>query len=1367
MPIDINTFSAQEQATLVYIAYYDRAPDPAGLQFYGGLIAGDNGFTVEDAATDFSGAAETKLKYPYFDTPDVATASTFLISVYANLFGRAPDPLGLEFWTDQLTSGATSVGEIILAIAEGAQGDDIAVVTNKIAVGLDWAQDAANAGIGTNINPIASEVDGNLVVYNASAFTSATTVLDSVTADPASVDAAKALTDVFIAGDVNIGETIYLTTAPEAVVIDTVNTIDTVRGLLDDDGTNDNDTFSSGDSIEGNGLTNVRLTLVDVDSANADFVEMTGVNGLEFRGAGETGPVYFDASNYGTDLNNFTLSGGDGANVYVNDVEFDDGPLSFQIAEGTTGDLNVYGTQGDWSLTADLSATGLGSASIISDIGGAGITAFAGEDAEVYFDAEISVSESGGADAVIADVNVGDVTLMADGEWAEVDLSLSFDARADDGNATIGDVTLGGINVTASGYYADADFGLDLDVDVNGDGDATIGNVTLGGINVTASGEDADAGFDLDRRADVSGDGDATIGDLTVGDVSVMNVGGTDAEASADFYARADARGVGDASVGNTTFGDINLTAGDDASSFSFSVTSYAYADTGNATIGNLTLGDISVLVGDDAYSNYFYNYRRASVDVIGDATIGDINVGDINGVFGVGYSYQYFSFENDASVYGSGNATAGDITLGNITFAIGEDQSVTVSISNSAYVSATGDATVGNVTLGDINLTQASGSEFDLDIEAYANPGAAGNGIVGDVTIGSITSVMNINTSLDIDVSVTAYGTGTMTSIGDVTIGDVTLSGPVAIGAEASLDIYVRSEGDIGMLTVGAVDVDFLADSSFTYDIYVNADGDVGAINLGAVDVVAESILNTVDIFATGNIAGVTMGDVTLAGDNIDWSSFNIGASGDIGDVTIGNVSLDAATNLYIYDGITIDASGDLGNVMIGDISIDTPNSETFNVYVHAGDDIGNVAVGSIETMASNVDVEVNVTVTGSQDVGNVSVGDISLSATASTAAASANAYFEFDAGTGDNLGNVTFGDISLASSGAAELGNWASAWARIGDDAGAVGDILIGDVSIAATAENVAVLRDGSSDWGGGGVYIYADQGASVSSMTVGDVDFTLTNSVDDSTAFNATADEYNIAYATLSVTSDSAITVGDINLTAINASTVDVQAGIDTEGLFEFNITLDADSGAADITIGDITIVGGAVDTAGAALDNMATLTSLLSLSGDTITVGDIDYSGYATDASIDVSGYEGAANITAAAGDTTITVNTTQNLVTLGAGDDTVIYTADEDSGTTYADIDSISGFVSGSDTIDFSSDGDISNYDAGGTFADYDTFLVAAQQAMAFDSSIDVFSGNDGTNTYVAVETDDDAGNLIDYVIELAGVTSVNAGDFVV
>jgi hypothetical protein len=1328
MPIDISTFSAQEQATLVYVAYYDRAPDPAGLQFYGQLIAAGT-ITAAQAATDFSGAAETKLKYPYFDTPDVATASTFITSVYANLFGRAPDAAGLDFWTDALVNGKVPVGEIILEIAAGAQGDDIAVVTNKIEVGLEWAKTAADAGVGTSINSIAAEVDGEFVVYDADAFSSATTVLDGVDATAASVAAAKATTASYFADAINAGETFNLTTGQDDIQIDTFGTVDTVRGIMNDDGMTDDDTFSSGDIIDGNGLTEVRITLVD--GTTPDFVEMEGVNSLEFRGAGETGPVTFDASSYGSDLNNFMLSGGDNADVRVNDVEFDEGALTFTIAEGTTGDLDVDGTVGDWSLTADLSATGSGNASVISDIGGAGINAYAGEDADVRFDAEVDVSETGGADAVIDGVNIGDVTLMVDGDDASVDVTVTLTADA-----------------TSSGA-------------------ASVGDVTFGNINMTAIGDSADASFTGGRYANAD-NADATIGNQIVGDVSI-NVDGYQADVSLEFTATASATGVGNASVGDTTFGDINMTAGDDGE-MTFDVRTAARVDTGDATIGNLTLGDISVVGGLDNDSHDFDIDRDARVNVSGNALVGDILVGAINGVIGdvTSEASQEFTFANDARAFGTvGDATVGNITLGDITFDVGSQLTVQISVSNSAFASK-GDATVGNVTVGAIDLIQSSGSDFDLDMSVDADASASGNAIVGDVTIGSITSVMDLDTTLDISLDVTASGTGTMTSIGNVTIGDVTLSGPVAIGADADLDVSVDSDGTIGAVTVGDVDVDFLSDSTFTYDVGVFADGDVGAVNLGAVDVVADSIDYEVSVSGDNLLGGIGIGDIMLAGDDIYWSSIYLYASGDIGDVNVGNIMIDAATNLNVDDGIYISAVGDVGNVTIGDISIMTAEAEsgTFDVFVYAGDNVGDVTIGNLESSVSNTDFQYDVTVSGGADVGDITVGSINLTANGLTSNASATIDLSFDAASGDSLGNVTIGDINLAGKGGSTSHGWQSAEFTIGGDASDVGDILIGNVNVVGTAVNKAADADGVDDYAGGYVGIYADTGSDVSSLIVGDVDFTLTNGVDAATGWTS-AEKYNVAYATLSVTSDSAVTVGNINLTAVDNGAFDVVDGAaSADALFDFNIIINANGGAEAVTIGDITVVGGAVDDGGDAIDDLSNLASVMDITASSLTVGDIDYSGYTSDATIDVFGIKGAANISAAAGDTEITVNTSQNLITLGDGDDTVIYEADEDSGTTYAEIDKISGFESGSDLIDFSADGDITNVEVAGAFADYDSFLVAAQNVMSFNSSIDVFVGNDGTNTYVAIESDDDTSNTIDYVIELSGITSVTANDLI-
>ncbi|RXV57102.1 hypothetical protein C6W92_17530, partial [Roseovarius sp. A46] len=75
MPLDINTLTAQQQLASIYILYYDRAPDPAGFQFWESLLVEhleDNnpnadGMSLEAIATEFSNQAETRAVYDFFD----------------------------------------------------------------------------------------------------------------------------------------------------------------------------------------------------------------------------------------------------------------------------------------------------------------------------------------------------------------------------------------------------------------------------------------------------------------------------------------------------------------------------------------------------------------------------------------------------------------------------------------------------------------------------------------------------------------------------------------------------------------------------------------------------------------------------------------------------------------------------------------------------------------------------------------------------------------------------------------------------------------------------------------------------------------------------------------------------------------------------------------------------------------------------------------------------------------------------------------------------------------------------------------------------------------------------------------------------
>ena len=98
----------------LYIAYFDRAPDSIGLNFWGTAFA--NGVSLIEMAALFADQNETRTLYPE-GTPNEDFATT----VYFNVLGRAPDQSGLAFWTNALDSGAVTRDGLILEVLNGAR----------------------------------------------------------------------------------------------------------------------------------------------------------------------------------------------------------------------------------------------------------------------------------------------------------------------------------------------------------------------------------------------------------------------------------------------------------------------------------------------------------------------------------------------------------------------------------------------------------------------------------------------------------------------------------------------------------------------------------------------------------------------------------------------------------------------------------------------------------------------------------------------------------------------------------------------------------------------------------------------------------------------------------------------------------------------------------------------------------------------------------------------------------------------------------------------------------------------------------------------------------------------------------------------
>jgi surface protein len=135
--IVLATIPTNTNLTRLYIAYFDRAPDAKGLKYW----VEDSGLYLEEIATSFSEQPEFQKKYP-----SGYTNEDFINTIYKNLFNRTPDREGMKYWKHALDDGRIERSLFILAITNGATGDDEKIMDNKTIVGLAFA----NAGA-TNV----------------------------------------------------------------------------------------------------------------------------------------------------------------------------------------------------------------------------------------------------------------------------------------------------------------------------------------------------------------------------------------------------------------------------------------------------------------------------------------------------------------------------------------------------------------------------------------------------------------------------------------------------------------------------------------------------------------------------------------------------------------------------------------------------------------------------------------------------------------------------------------------------------------------------------------------------------------------------------------------------------------------------------------------------------------------------------------------------------------------------------------------------------------------------------------------------------------------------------------------------------------
>ncbi len=130
----------------IYIAYYGRPADPAGLSYWANRIDSEGLEAVIEAfATSPESVALYGAETGEAETTELVTAA------YQQLFSREPDAEGLAFYSERITSGEFTAATAMLDILNGASNTDLQVADNKLAVAQDFTdqvteQDLAYSG---------------------------------------------------------------------------------------------------------------------------------------------------------------------------------------------------------------------------------------------------------------------------------------------------------------------------------------------------------------------------------------------------------------------------------------------------------------------------------------------------------------------------------------------------------------------------------------------------------------------------------------------------------------------------------------------------------------------------------------------------------------------------------------------------------------------------------------------------------------------------------------------------------------------------------------------------------------------------------------------------------------------------------------------------------------------------------------------------------------------------------------------------------------------------------------------------------------------------------------------------------------------
>ncbi len=834
------TVASENNVQELYIAYFGRPADPAGLAFYAdALDAGTT--TIEDIATSFGNSTEAA---------SIVALSTddYLAAVYLQAFARAYDTaVDGTFWADAINSGATTKELAMIQILDGASaGADADSVANKVTVATTYTT--------------AVTADGK--EYATADITAAKAVLSGVTSDAATVTtgntAAQTAVDSLSVVATGIStDPVALTAGVDIVESgadnDTVTATNATLGATDiisDSATNDADTLNltlGADATAATTITNVETINVDInyftgDATTFDATNVTGANivlsssKLGYNGLAGVSAVAANTVTAGSSVTNLTVAGvttgainlGSATTASVTTAAAANEPtitvngdVALTLATATT--VNLVST-GDAVVTlvpgaaTTIAVTGTGNVSFVGSLGGVTITGASAVE-HTATTGDISglgdvVTVSGAATAL----TVGDtqtVTLTADSAGLTV-----TGQSATTGVATIST----GISLT-SVTFATANAAT-----INVTAAATLATVVTAGADLTLNAAADTTVTTLTATADavtLTGAGDVTI---TSGAVTSI-----DASASTgDFSYTLVAGGVSQTVTGSATAANTVATAN---LADILGYTGGSGVDT--VTAATMTTGTLAAELGG---GNDIVNFGAAIAAGGVVAIDGGAGTDTVNLATGVDYSA--------AGTWAVNNFEALTVTDAAAAAVVNQTATVTgVQAEGFSSLAITGPATGTSDDTLALTVTATAAGTTDLSGLTVADTTAITVAING--TDGGAQTIVGTNASDTIDA-----GTGT------ATVGNTLTGG-------AGDNVFVFADSD-------SVEASMTSISDYTA---AAAASDNDQITLGQTTLVADSTTD-VSSLVTGETSTVNAvvvdGVVSLSGLTADKALFN-----------------------------------------------------------------------------------------------------------------------------------------------------------------------------------------------------------------------------------------------------------------------------------------------------------------------------------------------------------------------------------------------------------------------------------------------------------------------------------------------------------